>query len=92
MKSSSFTKSKFSIAPFLAAGNLMWDGRCNAVTIVSKKESVECSQLRCKECTQLRCMYAIALSELNYIEPAECMYTPVHAHTCIQSRVFLILD
>jgi hypothetical protein len=35
--------------------NLMWNGRCKAVHIVSMMESVERTQLRCEEYTQLRC-------------------------------------
>jgi hypothetical protein len=31
--------------------NLMWDGRCKAVHIVSTIESEEHTQLRCEECT-----------------------------------------
>ena len=55
LKTSSFSKSKFSMAIFFAWRNLMWDGRYKAVHIVSTIESVECTQLRCEECTRLRC-------------------------------------
>jgi len=37
-------------------------------------------------------MYTVALIEFSWIEPAECRYMPLHAHTCVQSRVFIILD
>jgi hypothetical protein len=37
-------------------------------------------------------MYAVALLEFSSIEPAECTYIPVHAHTYVQSRVFINFD
>jgi len=55
LKASSFSKSKFSMATLFEWRNLMWDGRCKAVHIVSTIESVERTQLRFEECTQLRC-------------------------------------
>jgi len=35
-------------------------------------------------------MYTAALIEFSRIEPTGCMYMPVRAHMCVQSRVFLI--
>jgi len=40
-KTSSFPKSKFSIATLFGWRNLMWDGRCKAVHIFNTIESVE---------------------------------------------------
>ena len=54
-KTSSFPKSKFSMATLFEWRNLMWDGRCKAVHIFSTIECMECTQLRCEERTQLRC-------------------------------------
>jgi len=51
LKMSSFLKSKFPMATFFEWRNLMWDGGCKAVHIVSTIESVERTQLRCEECT-----------------------------------------
>jgi hypothetical protein len=53
LKTSSFSKSKFWMATLFEWRNLMWDGRCKAVRIVSTIEFVERTQLRCEECTQL---------------------------------------
>jgi hypothetical protein len=55
LKTSSFSKSKFSMATLFEWRNLMWDGSCKAVHIVSTTESVGHTQLSCEECTQLRC-------------------------------------
>jgi hypothetical protein len=72
-KTSSFSKSKFSMATLFAWRNLMWDGRCKAVHIVSTIESVERSQLRCEECTQLRCAERTRLMNVsNCAELNEC--------------------
>ena len=51
LKMSSFSKSKFSMATLFEWWNLMWDGRCKAVHIVSTIELVERTQLHCQECT-----------------------------------------
>ena len=55
LKTSSFSKSTFSMATHFEWRNLMWDGRCQEVHIVSMIYSVERTQLHCEECTQLRC-------------------------------------
>jgi hypothetical protein len=39
-----------------------------------------------------RLMYTVALIEFSCIEAAECRYIAGHAHTCVQSRVFVIFD
>jgi hypothetical protein len=41
LKTSSFSKSKFSMATLFEWQNLMWDGRCKAVHIAGTIESVE---------------------------------------------------
>ena len=55
LKTSTFSKSKFSMATLFEWRNLMWNGRCKAVHIFSTIESVERTKLGCEECTQLRC-------------------------------------
>jgi len=45
---SSFPKSEFTMATLLEWQNLMWDGRCMAVGIFGKIESVEFTQLCCE--------------------------------------------
>jgi len=55
LKTSSISKSKFSMATLFEWWNWMWDGRCKVVHIVSTIESVEHTQLCCEECTQLLC-------------------------------------
>ena len=55
LKTSSFPKSKFSIAILFEWRNLTWDVRCKVVDIMCTIESMERTQLRCEECTQLRC-------------------------------------
>jgi len=55
LKMSSFSKSKLSMATLFECRNLMRDGRCKAVHVVSTIDSMERTQLRCEECTQLRC-------------------------------------
>jgi len=55
LKTSSFSKSKFWMATLFEWRNLMRDGRCKAVHIVSTIESMERTQLRCEECIQLLC-------------------------------------
>jgi len=67
LNTSSLAKSKFSMATLFEWWNLMWDGGCKAVHIVSTIESVERTQLRCEECTQLRCAERIRLMNVpNY--------------------------
>jgi len=51
LKMSIFSQSKFSIAAFSEWVNYIWDGRCQAVHIVSTRESGERTQLCCEECT-----------------------------------------
>jgi hypothetical protein len=68
LKTSSFSKRKFSMATVFEWWNLMWDGRCKAVRTVCTIESVECTQLHCEECTQLRCA-----------ERTRLMYVPNYA-------------
>ena len=62
LKTSSFSKSKLSMATCFEWRNLMWDGRCEAVRVVGTIESVERTKLRCEECTQLRCAERTRLS------------------------------
>jgi hypothetical protein len=45
LKTSSFSKSKYSMANLFEWWNLMWDDRCKAVHIVSTVESMERTQL-----------------------------------------------
>ena len=61
LKTSSFSKSKFSMGILFEWRNLFLGGRCKAVRIVSTIESVERTQLHCEECTQLRCAECIRL-------------------------------
>ena len=101
--------------------NLMWDGWCKAVHIVSMIESVKHTQLRCEECTytqlalsswiqsaQPRTFSAAQLSSfinrirskqhnqvhssIVYVQCSAIEYMPVHAHTGVQSRAFVIFD
>jgi len=53
LETSSFWKSKVSMATLFEWQNLMWDGRCQEVHIVSTMEPVERTQLRCEEWTHL---------------------------------------
>jgi hypothetical protein len=47
LNTSNFSKSQFLMATFFELQNLMWNGRCKTVHIVSTIESVKRTQLRC---------------------------------------------